>query len=71
MKNYDIERILKPAFKLFLTYNYEAVTTTKLEEETGLTRGAIFFKHKTKEALFKAVIDNYIISFQSSSSKIQ
>ena len=22
MKNYDIERILKPAFKLFLTYNY-------------------------------------------------
>ena len=52
MKNYDIERILKPAFKLFLTYNYEAVTTTKLEEETGLTRGAIFFKHKTKEALF-------------------
>ena len=24
MKNYDIERILKPAFKLFLTYNYEA-----------------------------------------------
>lgn len=61
MKNYDIERILKPAFKLFLTYNYEAVTTTKLEEETGLTRGAIFFKHKTKEALFKAVIDNYII----------
>ena len=71
MKNYDIERILKPAFKLFLTYNYEAVTTTKLEEETGLTRGAIFFKHKTKEALFKAVIDNYIISFQSKSSKIQ
>lgn len=46
MKNYDIERILKPAFKLFLTYNYEAVTTAKLEEETGLTRGAIFFKHK-------------------------
>lgn len=71
MKNYDIERILKPAFKLFLTYNYEAVTTSKLEEETGLTRGAIFFKHKTKEALFKAVIDKYIISFQSGSSKIQ
>lgn len=43
MKNYDIDRILRPAFKLFLMYNYESVSTAKLEEETGLTRGAIFF----------------------------
>lgn len=71
MKNYDIDRILLPAFKLFLTYNYERVSTSKLEEETGLTRGAIFFKHKTKESLFKAVIDRYIIQFQSESSNIQ
>ena len=39
MKNYDIDRILRPAFKLFLMYNYESVSTAKLEEETGLTRG--------------------------------
>lgn len=71
MKNYDIDRILLPAFKLFLTYNYERVSTSKLEEETGLTRGAIFFKHKTKESLFKAVIDRYILQFQSESSNIQ
>lgn len=71
MKNYDIDRILKPAFKLFLMYNYESVSTSKLEKETGLTRGAIFFKFKTKEALFKAVIDNYIISFQSGASSMQ
>lgn len=64
MKNYDIERILKPAFKLFLTYNYEAVTTAKLEEETGLTRGAIFFKHKNKEPLFKAVVNKYVLEFK-------
>lgn len=64
MKNYDIERILKPAFKLFLTYNYEAVTTAKLEEETGLTRGVIFFKHKNKESLFKAVVDKYVLEFK-------
>lgn len=70
MKNYDIDRILLPAFKLFLTYNYERVSTSKLEEETGLTRGAIFFKHKTKESLFKAVIDRYILQFQSESSNI-
>lgn len=71
MKNYDIDRILLPAFKLFLTYNYERVSTSKLEEETGLTRGAIFFKHKTKESLFRAVIDRYILQFQSESSNIQ
>lgn len=71
MKNYDIDRILLPTFKLFLTYNYERVSTSKLEEETGLTRGAIFFKHKTKESLFKAVIDRYILQFQSESSNIQ
>ncbi len=71
MKNYDIERILRPAFKLFLTYNYESVSTSRLEEESGLTRGAIFFKFKTKEALFKAVIDKYIFNFQSDSSNLK
>lgn len=63
MKNYDIDRILKPAFRLFLLYNYESVSTSKLEEETGLTRGAIFFKYKTKESLFKAIIDRYVFDF--------
>ena len=71
MKNYDIERILKPAFKLFLMYNYEGVSTSKLEAESGLTRGAIFFKYKTKEDLFKAVIDKYVFTFQSSSSDLE
>lgn len=71
MKNYDIDRILFPSLRLFLTYNYEAVSTSKLEEETGLTRGAIFFKFKNKEALFKAVIDKYVIGFQSESSHIE
>lgn len=71
MKNYDIERILQPAFKLFLIYNYESVSTAKLEEETGLTRGAIFFKYKTKEALFKAVIDKYVFDLKPGSLNIE
>lgn len=64
MKDYDIERILKPSLKLFLTNNYEGVSTAKLEEETGLTRGAIFFKYKNKESLFKAVVDKYVLEFK-------
>lgn len=65
MKDYNIEKILRPAFKLFLTNNYEAVSTTKLEQESGLTRGALFYKHKSKEALFRAVVDRYILDFLS------
>ena len=63
MKNYDLDRIVKPAFKLFLTYNYEAVSIIKLEEATGLTRGAIYYKHKSKEVLFQAVIDRYVLNY--------
>ena len=65
MKNYDIDKILRPAFKLFLTNNYESVSTPKLEQESGLTRGALFYKHKSKEALFRAVVDRYILDFLS------
>ena len=70
MKNYNIDKILKPAFKLFLTYNYESVSTTKLEEESGLTRGALFYKHRSKEALFRAVVDRYILDFLSSGTNL-
>ena len=65
MKNYDIDKILRPAFKLFLTNNYESVSTPKLEQESGLTRGALFYKHKSKAALFRAVVDRYILDFLS------
>lgn len=71
MNNYNIERILEPAFKLFLMYNYESVSTAKLEEATGLTRGAIFYKYKTKESIFKAVIDRYVFDFKPGSLDIK
>lgn len=65
MKDYNLDHILIPAFKLFMTYNYEKVSTSLLEQETGLTRGAIFYKLRTKEDIFKAVIDRFIIELQS------
>lgn len=71
MKNYDIDRILEPSFKLFLENNYESVSTPKLELATGLTRGAIFYKHKTKQALFCAVIDRYILNFLSGNNEVE
>ena len=65
MKNYDIDKILRPALKLFLIYNYESVSTPKLEKESGLTRGALYYKHRSKEALFRGVVDRYILDFLS------
>lgn len=65
MKDYNLDRILIPAFKLFVTYNYEKVSTSLLEQETGLTRGAIFYKLRTKEDIFKAVVDKFILALQS------
>lgn len=37
MKDYNLDRILVPAVKLFMTYNYERVSTSLLEQATGLT----------------------------------
>lgn len=40
--------ILIGAFKLFLSKEYADVVTADLEEITGVTRGAIYYKVKNK-----------------------
>ncbi len=56
------EKILFEAFKLFLIKNFEKVTVSDLEKALGLSRGAIFYYMKTKEELFRRVVDKYILS---------
>ena len=46
------ERILVGARRCFARYGYEGATVVKLEEEIGLSRGAIFNWFSTKEDLF-------------------
>lgn len=46
------ERILAGARRCFARYGYEGATVVKLEEEIGLSRGAIFNWFSTKEDLF-------------------
>ena len=46
------EQILAGAQRAFARYGYEGATVTRLEEETGLSRGAIFNYFESKEALF-------------------
>jgi AcrR family transcriptional regulator len=46
------EQILDGARRCFARYGYEGATVSRLEEETGLSRGAIFNYYASKDALF-------------------
>ncbi len=53
--------ILDAAFALFLNNNYESVTFTELCRATKLTKGAVYHYFSSKEELFKAVIQKYVL----------
>ena len=50
------EQILAGAQRTFARYGYEGATVARLEEETGLSRGAIFNYFENKEALFVELV---------------
>jgi AcrR family transcriptional regulator len=50
------EQILAGAQRAFARHGYEGATVGRLEEETGLSRGAIFNYFENKEALFIALV---------------
>ncbi|QKT07205.1 TetR/AcrR family transcriptional regulator [Gordonia sp. X0973] len=49
--------ILDGARRCFADYGYDGATVRRLEEATGLSRGAIFHHFRDKEALFLALAD--------------
>ena len=50
------EQILAGAQRAFARHGYEGATVNRLEEETGLSRGAIFNYFENKQALFVALV---------------
>src|SRR5215210_2874725 len=52
------EQILDGARRCFARYGYEGATVARLEEEIGLSRGAIFNYFPNKEAIFVALAAN-------------
>jgi|SRR5215210_472567 len=50
------DEILAAAQRVFARHGYEGATVRRLEEETGLSRGAIFSYFDDKGALFVAVV---------------
>lgn len=53
--------ILKTAYNMFLHNNYEAVTINSIIKAAGITKGGIYHYYASKEELFKAVVDKYLI----------
>jgi AcrR family transcriptional regulator len=56
------ELILQKAFVLFLQHGYDGMSMLKLQEETGLSRGALYHHFKSKDQLFTEVIETFYIT---------
>ncbi len=52
------QEILAGARACFARYGYEGATVRRLEDETGLSRGAIFHHFRDKDSLFLAVAED-------------
>jgi AcrR family transcriptional regulator len=55
------EIILKTAYNLFLYNNYEAVTINTILKATGLAKGGLYHYFSSKEELFIAVVDRFML----------
>jgi AcrR family transcriptional regulator len=51
------EEILEAARRCFARYGYEGATVSRLEQESGLSRGAIFNYFDSKDDLFVALVE--------------
>ncbi|MBN1375805.1 MAG: TetR/AcrR family transcriptional regulator, partial [Dehalococcoidia bacterium] len=55
------EEILNKAFKLFLRENYKEVTIQDIVDSVGMTKGAFYYFYKSKEQLFKEIVDRFLL----------
>ena len=62
-------RILAGARACFARHGYEGATVRRLEEETGLSRGAIFHHFRDKESLFLAVAEDDAVAMVETVAK--
>lgn len=58
MKNTK-ELIIDTAFRLFLTHSYNGVSISLLSNAIDMTKGALYHHFRSKEELFKLVVDKY------------
>ncbi|MEI6683869.1 MAG: TetR/AcrR family transcriptional regulator [Bacteroidota bacterium] len=56
------QHILQSAFILFLGKSYDAVTLNEICKVTGLSKGAFYHHYRSKEELFREVIDKFVFA---------
>ncbi len=56
------ELILSTALRLFLKFGYEKATISQIIENSGMSRGSIFYYYPDKFSLYKEVVERYILS---------
>lgn len=69
-RNSRKEILYKKAFNLFLQHQYDGVSLSDIEKAANMTRGAIFYYHKSKLDLYNAVVKHYFIDRQTVQSQI-
>ena len=50
------ENILRTALRLFARDGYEAVSTSAIAGELGMTKGALYKHYKNKRAIFDSIV---------------
>lgn len=63
------EEILKNAFVLFMSANYEKASLSELGRMVGLTKAGMFTYYGSKQELFVAVVDKYLFNVQNPRNK--
>lgn len=69
-KNNRKEILFKAAFKQFVARQFDGVSISDIEEESGLSRGAIFYYCESKLDLYKQAVAYYIVSAQDPRQKM-
>ncbi len=63
------EKLLQDAFVMFLQYNYEKASYSLLTQATGISKAGISYYYPTKQELFMAVVDRYILETHDADMK--
>ncbi len=69
-KNNRQETLYNAAFKMFLLHQFKGVTLKQIEDEAGMSRGAIFYHAKNKMDLYRKVVKHYWIDRQNIKKKM-
>lgn len=54
------DKIIKAAYSEFLAYSFCKASLHKISEKAGVTTGAIYTRYKNKDALFVALLQDFL-----------